>query len=162
MTTGAVRKKRRRTALFIALALAAIWAAYRLSPSEPAEPDFRFEMLSTAIMVFVNDEERAALPYYENGDFHAPSGKKVLPIQVIKDHRYPENIDGPSFQATFLMKKDASQADFVNATKRIWSVCDAAVVALPSAQTERAAITPSGDRRRDCDPLFPNPPKRVS
>ena len=158
MTAGAVRKNQMRIALLAGLGLSTIWAAYWLWPPATSKPDFLFNTHTTSIVVFhdLTKDIRPELPYFKRGNFYAPDGTRLHARDVIRDERSPENVDSPNFIALFRLRTGTTRADFVEASKAIWAVCDSAIAVASDDREDSPTLFPI-EHGRDCEPLFPNP-----
>ena len=93
------------------------------------------------------------MPHYKNGHFYSAQGKKIPPHAVIQDARNPNNIDSPSFQAWFFMDSEATTADFIKASEKLWAVCSAAITIATPNQSEWIMIE-NIDKKKSCEFLF--------
>lgn len=149
-------RQRRRPILLAGLLLSTGWAAWWMSP--PSEPivDFRFEMHTTAQMVFydfIADKPMDA-PIFGGGRFRSSKGSLITARDVIRYE--PRGIDGvgPSYTAWFYMAPDATRADFTRAVRDIWSVCGADIA--PAAFGEEETFLILGSRRGPgCEKMLP-------
>ena len=101
---------------------------------------------------------RPELPYFQTGSFYSPDGKRLLPRDIIRDARSPDNIDSPGFIALFRLKTGTTRADFIEASKAIWVVCDSAIAVASDDREETPTLLPVS-HGKDCGFLFPDTPR---
>jgi hypothetical protein len=132
----------KRHLLWIGVAISSLWAAYWLWPEKPSEPDFSFTMHPTATPVFASPLGgiRPDMVRYQNGSFISAQGKPLHPRAVIQDARDPMNIDSPSFQAWYSLDTGSTVADFIEASEKLWAVCDTAITIATPTLTEWVMI----------------------
>lgn len=135
--------------------LSLLWAIYWLWPNQPQQPDFTFNVHTTATAVFdgPSGDMRPEMVRYRSQYFYSAKGNRLSARDVIQDARDPRNIDSPSFQAWFFLDGDASVGDFILATEKLWAVCETAITIATPTQTEWAIIERKNGKKR-CDPIF--------
>ena len=144
-----------RPFLLCLLLLLVIWAAYRLWPMAPAEPDFELRLWPGGGALFAADLSGDAgknLPVFHEGHFYSEAGVPISPHTIIRNNQQ-FNIDSPSYIAIFRLRDDATRAELAAAAKQIWAVCDAAIyIPIKGRDDVIPFLSPSGVR--DCAELF--------
>lgn len=151
MTVRGRRRQRRRPILLAGLLLSAIWAAWWLWPPREPVVGFRFEMDTTAQMVFYDPIAGKPMetPIYSDGRFRSAKGVPIAARDVIRyDPGIPNKI-GANYTGWFRMARGTTRGDFTRAVREIWSVCGANIAPAAHDQEETFLIL-GHSRGRDC------------